>query len=128
MTNGQNAVPVTTIDGQVVIGYDRGRLEHLLSASTSQRPSIGLSIADASRVLSKVGGLPVFGALVGRVAPGSPAERAGVAPRDIVVEANLRPIANADDLERAIAALTPGSRLVLTVLRGQQRLTIEVRV
>lgn len=128
LTNGRNAVPVTAIDGNVVLGYDRARLESLLRSAETSRPSIGMAIGDASRVLAKHGALPVFGALVGSVSPGSPAERAGIGAGDVIVEANLRSIANADDLEKVIAGLTPGSRLVVTLLRGQQRLQAEIRI
>ena len=123
---GQMAVPVITVDGQVVIGFDRPRLEMLLSQATQKRPSLGLSIADASRQALKAGALPVFGAYVGRVAPSSVAERAGIRPHDIVVEANLRPIANAADLEKLLADLPPGSRLTLVVMRGDRKLGFEV--
>ena len=124
--SGQRGVPVITVDDQVVVGFDRPRLEALLGRAAGKRPSLGLSIADASRMAVKAGAIPVFGALVGRVAPSSPAERAGVRPGDIVVEANLRPVNNAADLERALEALAPGSRLSLEVMRGDRRIRIDV--
>ncbi len=64
------------------------------------------------------GALPIPGAYVGGVAPGSPAERAGLADGDIVTEFNMRPISSSDDLERAIRALSPGSRVSVLFLRG----------
>ncbi|HEX9015593.1 MAG TPA: hypothetical protein VF960_06270, partial [Chloroflexota bacterium] len=67
--SGQRGVPVITVDDQVVIGFDRPRLETLLAQRGPVRPSLGISIADASRVAVKAGALPVFGALVGRVRP-----------------------------------------------------------
>lgn len=123
---GQLGVPVITVDDQVVVGFDRARLDALLGKAAGKRPSLGLSIADASRMAVKVGAIPVFGAFVGRVAPSSPAERVGIRPGDIVVEANLRPVNNAADLERALEGLAPGSRLSLEVMRGEKRLRIEV--
>lgn len=70
---GQMAVPVIVVDGEVVVGFDRPQLERLLAAKGgAQRPRFGLRVADASRVARKVGAVPVFGALVGGVAPGSP--------------------------------------------------------
>jgi S1-C subfamily serine protease len=124
----QRGVPVVTVDDQVVVGFDRPRLEKLLSQTRAQRPSLGISIADASRMAMKAGALPVFGALVGKVAPSSPGERAGLKPGDIITEANLRPINNAADLEKVLEGLAPGSRLALTVTRGNQKQGLNVVV
>lgn len=124
----QRGVPVLTVDDQVVVGFDRPRLEKLLSQTKAQRPSLGISIADASRMAMKAGALPVFGALVGKVAPSSPGERAGLRPGDIITEANLRPINNAADLEKVLEGLAPGSRLALTVTRGNQKQGLNVVV
>lgn len=126
---GQMGVPVIVIDGEVVVGFDRPRLERLLAAKGgAQRPRFGLKVADASRVAQKVGAVPVFGALVGDVAPASPGERAGIRSGDIVTEINMKPIRNADDLEQALANLTHGSRVTVVLLRGEQRLTAETVV
>jgi glutaredoxin-like YruB-family protein len=124
---GQMGVPVITVDGQVIVGFDRPRLEQLLAGrANGQRPRFGLKVADAGRVARKVGALPVFGALVGGVAPSSPAARAGLREGDIVTEINLRPINNADDLERSLGNLTTGSRASIVFLRGQETLKSEI--
>jgi glutaredoxin-like YruB-family protein len=124
--SGQRGVPVVTVDGQVVVGFDRPRLERLLAASAAGRPSLGLKVADASRITMKLGGVPVFGAYVGWVAPGSPGARAGLREGDIVTELNLRPVRNAGDLETAASALAPGSRVSLVFVRGAQTLRAEI--
>ncbi len=125
---GQLGVPVTVIDGQVVVGFDRPRLEQLLASGGGQRPHLGLKVADASKVAQRTGGVPVFGALVGAVAPGSLGERAGLKNGDIITELNLRPIRGVDDLERAMGELTPGGRAAIVYLRGQETLRVEIVV
>lgn len=125
----QMGVPVIVVDDQVVIGFDRPRLESLLSkSSSSQRPRFGLKVADASKIAQKYGAIPVFGALVGAVAPSSLGKRAGIKEGDIITEINMRPIRNADDLERVLADLTPGTRMTIILLRGKQTLKSEIVV
>jgi len=124
---GQMGVPVIVVDGQVIIGFDRARLEHLLAkGGDGQRPRFGLKVADASRVAQKVGAVPVFGALVGAVAPSSLGQRAGIQRGDIITELNMRPIRGADDLEHALANLTSGSHVTIVLLRGGQTLKSEI--
>ena len=125
---GQRAVPVITVDGQAIVGFDRPALERALGAAQSNRPSLGLSVADASKIAMKQGQVPVFGAYVGRVRPGSPAERMGVQPGDIITQLNVRPVRNADDVEQALASLQSGNRVTLVVQRGDREFRTEVTV
>jgi glutaredoxin 3 len=125
-STGQMGVPVTVIDGQMVVGFDRGRLEQLASqAQTRQRPAFGASIADAGKMAAARALVVVLGAYVGRVRPGSIAERIGLAPGDVITELNMKPIANAGDLEEALSNLGSGSRFSLVLLRGNQTMTTE---
>jgi glutaredoxin 3 len=125
-STGQMGVPVTIIDGQIVVGFDRGRLEELLSrAQAGQHPPFGASIADASKITAKQGSGITLGAYVGRIRPGSVAERIGLAPGDIITELNMKGIANAADLERGLSNLKRGSRFSLVFLRGDKTMTAE---
>jgi glutaredoxin 3 len=126
--SGQMGVPVTVIGDQVVVGFDRARLDSLLGngGDNGHRPHFGLKIADASRVGPKLGLAPVFGALVGDVAPASLGEKAGIQPGDVITEFNMRPIHSADDLEQALAAIAAGQRVVIVLLRGQETLKSEI--
>ena len=124
---GQMGVPVIVVGGEAVIGFDRARLEQLLvSGGDGHRPRFGLKVADASRIAQKVGAVPVFGALVGAVAPASLGEKAGLRSGDIITEINMRPIHNADDLEQALTNLTPGSKASIVFLRGEKNLRAEI--
>jgi glutaredoxin 3 len=123
---GQMGVPVILIDGQAVIGFDRGRLEQILSQNqTNRRPTLGASIADASKITAKTGAGVVLGAYVGSVRPASTAEKAGLTVGDIVTEFNLKPITNAQDLELSLSKLNTGSRFTMTVIRDNRTLTKE---
>lgn len=135
----QMGVPVITVGDDYVIGFDRRRLEELLTAhggpragqTGAQAPpkvSFGLQIADASKIAQKSGALPLFGAFVGSVRPGSPAESAGLQAGDVITEVNLRPISTADDLAKVLAGLAPGNRLIIGFLRGQHKMHTEAVV
>jgi len=123
---GQRGVPVTIINREIVVGFDRARLEQLTTQTKEgQRPTFGASIADASRITAKKGLGITLGAYVGRVRPGSIAERLKLASGDIIIELNTKNIANASDLEHALSGLSKGSRLFIVYLRGNKKLATE---
>jgi glutaredoxin 3 len=118
---GQMGVPVIVVDGEVVIGFNRSRLQELLSrGNDGNRPRLGLKVADASRMVRKSGEPPVFGAAVGSVAPSSPGERAGIKAGDIITSINRVRVNNAGELERVIGTLSAGSRAPVVFYRGDQ--------
>ena len=129
---GQMGVPVIVVDGEVIVGFNRQRLEQLLAAGKGNgngkgKPiSFGISVADAARVAQRYGATPVMGALVGKVKPMYPGDRAGLKPGDIITELNMRTIRNAADLERSTASLHTGSRVTIGYLRGDKTLQSEV--
>ena len=124
---GQMGVPVILVDGQAIIGFDRMRLQQLLSRSNNrQRPRLGLKVADAGKLAQKPGGVPVFGAIVGSVAPSSPGEKSGIKKGDIITYINQKRINNAADLEEVIGSVTAGSRVPVTFYRGEQAVKSEI--
>lgn len=123
--SGQMGVPVIVVDDEVVIGFDRERLERLISADGVRRPPFGLKIADASSIAMKQGGIPVFGAYVGSVRPGSIAGKMGLQTGDIITELNMQPIHNSTDIETALARLSIGARFQIVFTRGSQTLKAE---
>ena len=123
---GQMGVPVTIIEGQTVIGFDRGKLEQILAQTqTNRHPTLGASIADASKITAKMGKGVVLGVYIGSVKPGSIAEQTGLAAGDIITELNLNPITNANDLESALSKFSQGSRFTLTLIRDSRTVTKE---
>jgi len=126
---GQMGVPVIVVDSQVVIGFDRARLETLLSnRDKGQRPHFGLKIADASKAAARPGLAPVPGALVGGVAASSLGAKAGLGEGDIITGVNSQPIGNAGDLERAFSTLAYGDRVGIVFIRGQETRKTEIRI
>jgi len=57
---------------------------------------------------------------------GGPAEAGGVLPGDVVVAMNGLPVQSVDDLHRLLSEVDVGSLIRLEVLRGTERLTVEI--
>jgi S1-C subfamily serine protease len=56
----------------------------------------------------------------------SPAEDAGVQKGDIIVGYRTRPVANIDDLHRLLTEEQVGNGTTLLVLRGSEKLEVEI--
>lgn len=124
---GQMGVPVIVVDGQAVIGFDRARLQQLLAAGgNGKRPRLGLKVTDAGTVTRKPGEPPLFGALVGSVAPSSAGEKAGIRTGDIITSINQKRINNVAELEQTIKSFPPGSRIPVTYYRGDKAIKVEI--
>ncbi len=126
--SGQRGVPVTVIDGEVVVGFDRPRLEQIIRSRSSQRLALGISVADARSRAEQGGPVASQGAYVGRVSSGSLGERLGLKPGDVIVDINGQPIRSAADVEAAMVGVCRGEVLRVTFNRVDQWLTREATV
>ena len=120
---GRMAVPVTDIDGNLVVGFDPQQLEHYLSLTKPpQAPSFGASVADASKYSAAHGLGVLSGAYVGAVKPGKPAAVAGLKPGDVITRIDSTAINSASDLDSSLSHLEKGARIRITFIRdGQPR-------
>jgi len=126
--SGQQGVPVITIDGQVVVGFDQPRLRKLIQQARQARPKLGASIADASSQVQKHPGIPGTGAYVGKVRSGSPAERAGLRPGDVIVALGGQRISRADDVHRLVGEMPRGRDLSLSYVRSGREQDVLIRL
>jgi glutaredoxin 3 len=118
---GQMAVPVTVIDGQTVIGFDRPALDRLLAtAAAASGPSLGAAVGDAAKITRQRGLPPAAGAFIGSIRPGSLAQKLGLAVGDIITECNRQNIQGPNDLARVIAGLQSGSNISISFTRNGQ--------
>ena len=70
----------------------------------------------------------VRGAVVADVAPGSPAERAGLRHNDVITRIAGRPVANAGSINATVGIAAPGSNLGVTYLRAGREGTVSLPV
>ena len=66
--------------------------------------------------------------LIRNVQRGGPADRAGIAVRDVVLEIGGRPTRNTPALLSQVAALQPGSSTKVTLMREGRQLDVDVVV
>jgi S1-C subfamily serine protease len=107
----------------------RPRVEDLLAGRARSSPVLGVAIVPpraARRMRRAVGLEDRPGLLVGAVADGSPADRAGVRRGDLIVEADGRPVETPDDLFAVLDALGGGGTLTLRAERGASPVELTV--
>jgi len=79
------------------------------------------------RMLVRGHHLPVSsGVFVAGIEPDSPAARAGLREGDLIVGFNEQPIADIDELHRALTDYQPGIRTTITVLRGAEKIVLDI--
>lgn len=100
-------------------GADTGESTFTKPRSTGE-PYIGLT-------LSKVGYRQTW-AFVERVRRDGPADRAGIRPDDLIIAVDGRRVADGADYQTHVAALVPGQRVMFTLKRGTEIVTVEVTV
>ena len=126
--SGQQGVPVITVDGQVVVGFNQPRLRQLLQQASRSQPKLGASIANAASQVRKHPGIPGSGAYVGRVRSGSPAASAGLRAGDVIVALGGQPVARARDVHRLVQEMPKGYDLSLTYVRAGQEQDALIRL
>ncbi len=88
-------------------------------------PYIGVGLNYNSPTFAIQNELPnVAGPVILRVEEGSPAAKAGLKARDIIIAVNSDELVDESTLYRILSRLKPGDRLALTVLRGDKQLDI----
>ena len=104
-------------------------LPQLRARGRVSRGYIGVGLRDVDADLEQSLKLPIdHGALVQDVTAGSPADRAGVRPYDVIMSLDDRKIANDDQLIREIASRAPGSAARLHLLRDGHDETLVVKL
>lgn len=146
---GINTAIFTPSGGSVGIGFAipintaKRWVPELIAYGEAAHPWLGISIQSITPELAEVLHLPVSqGLLVAEVVPGGPAGRAGLrggdrlfwidngwfkVGGDIITAIDGRPLANSEELTAYLdREKNVGDRVVLTVVRGIETLTIEV--
>jgi len=90
--------------------------------TTEQQGWLGIHITDITERLLDHFHLTVeSGVVITRVQPEGPADAAGLQAGDVIQAINGDAVENADQVSEAIRALSPGTVVTLTVLRGEKQ-------
>jgi len=86
-------------------------------ADTQQHGKIGISVDNLSPEMRSQLNIPanVKGAAIQSVRPGSPADDAGLAPGNVILEVNRKPVQDADALVNQLHAVPTGKDILLLV-------------
>jgi serine protease Do len=104
-------------------------IAQLKETGSVKRGWLGVKIQDVDEdTAASLGLTEAKGALVSDVTTPSPAAEAGIKSGDAILAVNGNRIADSKDLARQIAALSPGSKIDVRILRTQKEQTIQVKL
>ena len=104
-------------------------LDQLVRFGEVRRGRLGASSEDITYDLAMALGLAsTEGAIISSVDPSSPAEKAGIKPRDVVVAFNGRAVRNSADLRNKIGMVPIGESIELGLLRDGRPLTAKAQI
>lgn len=125
---GINTAILSPTGGNLGIGFAvpsslaRFAMTQIIEHGRVIRGWLGVAVQDLTQELAKALKTDVTkGAVVADVAPGSPAERAGLRRGDVILALNGEAIENGRQLSLRVAEIPPGSQARLTILRGRER-------
>jgi len=132
---GINTAILSQTGGSIGIGFAipvstaKQVMEQLIETGAVTRVWVGVELQEITADLAesfKLG--TTAGVLVAGVQRGSPADRAGIKPGDIVVAVDGKQVRDPDSMRTLIVALAPGKQITLKLKRGQSELELPVQV
>lgn len=115
--------------GNIGIGFAipvseaRGVAEQIIATGKVAHPYLGVQLTDT---VADEGGTKRRAAEIGTVAPGTPAAKANLQPRDAVIAVDGVPVDSALSLTAQVRARSVGAPITLSVLRDGKRQDVQV--
>jgi serine protease Do len=132
---GINTAIFSRTGGSIGIGFAipinlaKELLPELKTKGKVTRGWLGVSIQGVTPEIAESLGMETArGALVADVAAGSPAERAGIKVRDVILDYAEKPIKNSSDLPLMVARTPVGTSINITVLRDKRKVPLTVTI
>lgn len=122
-----SGTPVQGIGFAVAVNTAKMIADQLVTSGHAIHPYLGITYLVLNPAIAMQIGAPVHeGVVVRQVTAGSPADQAGLQALDILTQADGTALQGESALAEAINQHQPGDTLALTVLRGDQTLTVSV--
>jgi serine protease Do len=122
---GINSQILSPSGGNIGIGFAipsnmaKAVMDQLLKNGKVRRGMLGVTIQSVDADLASSLSLPTArGAIVTSVAPGGPAEKAGLKRGDVITAVNKQPVADNNNLRNVVASMAPGANVEVTALRN----------
>lgn len=124
-SNGSNAGVGFAIPVHIV----QDVMEQLRSNGRVVRGFLGVTIQSLTPDLQKsLGSKDNKGAIVSDVQKGSPADKAGLKPYDLITSVNGQPVQDSVALRNRIAAIQPGTKTELGIVRDGKAMNVTIKV
>jgi serine protease Do len=145
---GNSGGPLVNLDGEVIgintmiagigtgIGFAvpssmaRPIVDQLIKNGRVRRPYLGVMMQDLTPELGKRlgGNAPSKGAIVSQVQPGSPADKAGVKPGDVIVDVDHTPVDGSKAVQRTVLGKSIGQKIGVAVWRDGKTMTVNANL
>lgn len=113
----------------IPVSLARDVLQQIVANGEVTRGWVGVEIRELVRDLdAPAGGQMTSGAMIAGVLRGSPAERAGLRPGDILIAMDDQDVRGAREMLEMVAARTPGDTSRFRVRRNASELELDVRI
>ena len=132
---GMNTAIFTRSGGYMGIGFAipinivKTVVEQLKTKGKVERGFLGVYIQDLTPAIARELGLNITeGALITEIIPHSPAAKAGLKVKDVIIAYNNKKVKSASELKTYILLTKPGSVITLTVIRNGKVKKIKVKI
>lgn len=132
---GINSEILSSNGGFIGIGFAipsnmaKNVMEQLIHNGKVQRGMLGVTVqAVTSDIAASLGLNQVEGVLVNAVNAGGPADQAGVKQGDVILQINGQGVNGPNELRNAVADMTPGSEVTLTLWRNGNQQQVRVHL
>jgi Do/DeqQ family serine protease len=113
----------------IPVSIARSVMEQIIRTGTVTRGWIGVEAQEITPELAESFKLPASeGAIIAGVMRGSPADRAGIRPGDVLVAVGGKPVRDPQGMLELIAGLTPGETAQFAVRREAKELVLNVNI
>lgn len=106
----------------------RGVVGELVARGRVVRGWVGFDVANIDDANARAAGLARGGVVILRLYQGSPAQQAGLQPGDLITRIGGKAPASAQEVQVRIAAMQPGTALLISVQRGAQTADTQLQV